>query len=1110
MPTHFIIIFILASKIHAITVSYDWTEPINEIISGNKSLNAVLKALDLPANDKKYSEKFDMAMVYDTDCPIFGDCENQTEQAVNLLSEILETMPNNISLIVALSFRLEIPRLAAIDLWEFQTKLILPNQNFAILFTIPETKSCNDLKNIPNKNWEKLFNKTTWISYASQDKFLSVGIGYSESLIGCTELNQAMKRMDFGVTLMNFGNTVGVTESFDLFVQRLNFLHKQNRAFVEFSRIASSTEPEYHYYPTPQSIGDKNYRRLLFQYGRRLSSGNVERVGIVVPPNPKSLDDPIHNRTIIIPYGGTGEEPRNADDDVKWCTQSALCALSKYFNLVVFTPGEWKLLKSKPIESLSVSVNKTDNCIRFDVILDYSDNTILQRQELADIRHNQTSAVKFRFEFKQFDGMDYSPLMENVTLKSVIFGITLISGSYSASVASSFTNRKQIPSDIDIGCALKLDPLDMFIDRTIRAVVMACKVINGSFYVIRSQLNIKPGKYMSSGTYLKYENVVRKELERLKKLGSLIIRFHADAAVYLQLFLNTDANIKNDQGIFCNLEIYAVNEYIEAIANWARIHNVTIIFGRAFGGLKSNSPFSWLSSLRPSISPEYDNMAKHNTFFVLRNFPEGINNWEVDPCVNKENGITAVNYKFFLNTFVGTIFETWGILNGKRVIRNEYEMMLQLILSRFYVVEIVVRNNWQEVIMALGMQQAYTHGVGNWALLHFTSKETEADRKILEFKSFLILVKREMFVGSIIIDGIHLLFDVSEDIEKTFVNRGKKLDAEILKTEAFMYQVKEFNFRFGIFLEMPGCVYIAHHISLGNSTNSRLFEFLRKIDYIICEETFSMQENYYSHDIAEHFDTHLFLKKIFQRFQPNLEIAFRVNINVDFANKVSSRYVLLISYYKLFGSAYDINYLLIQAFDFESTAKRGWWEINNYSDLASPLAYKENHAEYAVSNMFRPYPLVPGIARKKLNGVTKNGENTNRVPYLAGLVVVALGTSGRNSKPNTNKYELSLEEFSFDTQKILGFGNFGIVYEGAAKGHSAAIKKPNDNCPLIVSNVLSEIKVLSMIGEHQNVVRFIGACTEDIEQGILYVATELCSGGSVLSFLRRKQNFSFE
>jgi len=118
---------------------------------------------------------------------------------------------------------------------------------------------------------------------------------------------------------------------------------------------------------------------------------------------------------------------------------------------------------------------------------------------------------------------------------------------------------------------------------------------------------------------------------------------------------------------------------------------------------------------------------------------------------------------------------------------------------------------------------------------------------------------------------------------------------------------------------------------------------------------------------------------------------------------------------------------------------------------------------------------------------------------------------------------------------ILGKGEFGVVFKGTVeKGgtlEEVAIKttKSSNNAQYI-RNLLSELKVMIYIGEHPNIVRLVGANTDDIRNGSwdnssmscliqtplylslylianLYIVSELCSKGCLESFLRQKSYF---
>ncbi|ODM92340.1 Fibroblast growth factor receptor 1 [Orchesella cincta] len=114
-------------------------------------------------------------------------------------------------------------------------------------------------------------------------------------------------------------------------------------------------------------------------------------------------------------------------------------------------------------------------------------------------------------------------------------------------------------------------------------------------------------------------------------------------------------------------------------------------------------------------------------------------------------------------------------------------------------------------------------------------------------------------------------------------------------------------------------------------------------------------------------------------------------------------------------------------------------------------------------------------------------------------------TSLRKNNEYKFDQQQELDIFSdlfIDIDNILGKGNFGTVYKGRAKGKDVAIKLLN-NSSATNDSLISELKVLSSIGKHKNVVGFIGAW-------VLYIVTELCNNGSMLAFLRTKHDVIFQ
>lgn len=88
----------------------------------------------------------------------------------------------------------------------------------------------------------------------------------------------------------------------------------------------------------------------------------------------------------------------------------------------------------------------------------------------------------------------------------------------------------------------------------------------------------------------------------------------------------------------------------------------------------------------------------------------------------------------------------------------------------------------------------------------------------------------------------------------------------------------------------------------------------------------------------------------------------------------------------------------------------------------------------------------------------------------------------------------------------MGSGQSGIVIRGSIKGYPGPVAFKCTTASSTVTDVkaiMSEIKILSYIGQHVNVLCILGAHTRKIERGIVYVALEYCSLGSLESFLRK-------
>ena len=88
---------------------------------------------------------------------------------------------------------------------------------------------------------------------------------------------------------------------------------------------------------------------------------------------------------------------------------------------------------------------------------------------------------------------------------------------------------------------------------------------------------------------------------------------------------------------------------------------------------------------------------------------------------------------------------------------------------------------------------------------------------------------------------------------------------------------------------------------------------------------------------------------------------------------------------------------------------------------------------------------------------------------------------------------------------VLGSGAFGQVVKGTYQGKEVAIKMLKNNSsqsPEYLRSLLGELKVMSYLGNHPNLVGLIGAITRNIKRGEAFLIFEYCPNGNVHKFLR--------
>ncbi|XP_054648475.1 macrophage colony-stimulating factor 1 receptor 1-like isoform X2 [Dunckerocampus dactyliophorus] len=109
--------------------------------------------------------------------------------------------------------------------------------------------------------------------------------------------------------------------------------------------------------------------------------------------------------------------------------------------------------------------------------------------------------------------------------------------------------------------------------------------------------------------------------------------------------------------------------------------------------------------------------------------------------------------------------------------------------------------------------------------------------------------------------------------------------------------------------------------------------------------------------------------------------------------------------------------------------------------------------------------------------------------------------------PYNDKWEFPRDKLKLG--KILGAGAFGKVVEATAYGLGEEENVMRVAVKMLKASahsdereaLMSELKILSHLGHHQNIVNLLGACTFG---GPVLVITEYCSLGDLLNFLRQK------
>ncbi|KAK9497787.1 hypothetical protein O3M35_003710 [Rhynocoris fuscipes] len=114
--------------------------------------------------------------------------------------------------------------------------------------------------------------------------------------------------------------------------------------------------------------------------------------------------------------------------------------------------------------------------------------------------------------------------------------------------------------------------------------------------------------------------------------------------------------------------------------------------------------------------------------------------------------------------------------------------------------------------------------------------------------------------------------------------------------------------------------------------------------------------------------------------------------------------------------------------------------------------------------------------------------------------------------PYDKKWEIPREKIKLGIQ--LGSGAFGVVMKaevsGLREGESStivAVKMAKKNSDIsLIKALVSELKIMSHLGQHLNVVNLLGACTSGIYTGEVLVLVEYCKYGNLHNYLLKHRD----
>jgi len=469
-------------------------------------------------------------------------------------------------------------------------------------------------------------------------------------------------------------------------------------------------------------------------------------------------------------------------------------------------------------------------------------------------------------------------------------------------------------------------------------IVEVCKSINGSMYVLQAEVNLQTLDKISP---YYYTNAVRKNLEEVKLTRELILEKHPSAIVYLHILFKTSLGEDQSNTVFCNQLVLQVNEFYDAILNWAKLSDIPVIMKYATDCLEdAPRASSWFSRLK--IAGNDVTSAHLQPQLVIRNFPVESKQFLVDPCIEKTTGRDDIGGNFFQNDVIGSIMPIAFIdPHAHDPIDEAVETMLQFVLQKFQLLEIEVTSSYNSGAKILKQMAEKYIITPSKTIFMLNNNPLSIDQA----NHLLESIKNLKSHPDMVVVGVHanIISWFAKKLQKQDLSEAEKI---FEPWKHFDEKRVEIGFDFGVLLTSEQCMVYFYGLFPFRGNMTRWFGE----DYIVCQETISLFDQDDEKSLGYLFDKHLFLKKVFKVVSPEKSVYFRVLVEVALGESTETmdRYLGLLSNFKKFGGAYNTTYFMVQAFDVDNGRRNGWWSIKNYTDLTNAHTYVEKQSGWLI------------------------------------------------------------------------------------------------------------------------------------------------------------------